>query len=64
MEVPQGKHTNSMTNIKAPNSRSINRHVVINVYQEVSSYCNVSIVKLVASQEFRLLQGLPHRFQC
>jgi len=39
-------------------------HVVADVYQEVPSYCNVSIVKLVASQELGVLQGLPHRLQC
>ena len=39
-------------------------HMIAHAYQKVPSYCNVSIVELVASQEFGLLQGLPHRFQC
>ena len=39
-------------------------HVVADVYQEVPSYCNVSVVELVASQELGLLQGLPQRLQC
>ena len=43
---------------------SNNMPATADVYQEVPSYGNVSIVELVASQEFGLLQGLPQGLQC